>query len=183
MLYAIIAAVVCGLDQLTKYLISSSLDWHEYVDVLPGVLQLTRCANTGGAFSMLSDYTWALTAVSVVCIALFLVLLTRKWLDGGEKAALAMVLGGALGNAIDRILYGQVVDMFVFVPTGLSVFNVADVFICVGGGLFCLLYLIKILKEDRFHHPALKGGEMPELKRLRSRPRLAEDGEDHEDNG
>ena len=183
MIYAIIAVLVCGLDQLTKYAINRSLDWYEEVEAVPGILRLTRCQNSGGAFSMLSDYTWVLTVISIACTGLFIFLLTRKWLGKGEKIALSMVLGGAVGNAIDRIIYGKVVDMFIFVPTGLSVFNVADIFICVGGGLFCLLYLIKIFKEDKFHHPAMKGGEMPELKRLAARQEQARDGDSNEDNG
>lgn len=166
MIYAAIAVLVCAADQYVKHLISSNLEWFEQIDVVPGLFSLTRCTNTGGAFSMLSDYTWALSIVSVVCIALMIVLLCLNWLSRGEKLALSAVMGGAAGNAIDRIFSGEVVDMFVFVPTGLSVFNVADIFICVGGALFCLLYLIRVTKEEKNHRPSVKGGEMPELKRL-----------------
>ena len=162
MLYILLAAVLCGLDQLLKYWVSGSIGLGETMELLPGVLGLTHIKNTGMAFSLLSEHTWLLAALSAVVTVLIGVLLLRRGFTRWEKVALALVMGGAAGNAIDRIFLGYVVDMFNLEFVNFAVFNLADVFIDVGAVLFCVLYIVRVSREDR-----KKRGVMPELQRLR----------------
>jgi len=78
----------------------------------------------------------------------------------------AMVLGGAVGNIIDRIVLGYVIDMFEVDFTDYAVFNIADCFVVVGVILFCIFYLIQVIKEER-QAKILGKGKMPELERLK----------------
>lgn len=162
MLYILLAAVLCGLDQLLKYWVSGNIGLGETMELLPGVLGLTHVENTGMAFSLLSEHTWVLAALSAVVTVLIGVLLLRRGFTRWEKIALALIMGGAAGNAIDRIFLGYVVDMFNLEFVNFAVFNLADAFIDVGAVLFCILYITRVSREDR-----KKRGEMPELQRLR----------------
>nr|WP_232787697.1 signal peptidase II [Spongiibacter nanhainus] len=136
--------VVIGLDQLSKYLAESMLSYARPVEILP-VLNMTLHYNTGAAFSMLSDaggwQRWLFTAIAVGVSVYLLVWLMRlrreQWL---LSMSLAMIVGGALGNLIDRLHLGHVVD-FISVHWGASyfpTFNVADAAISVGAVLLVL---------------------------------------------
>jgi len=151
-----IAASVIGLDQLSKFLAASSLQLHEPLAVLP-FLDLTLAYNTGAAFSVLADGTgWQRWFFVVLALAVSAVIL--GWLrtlgpgDRWSGVALSLILGGALGNVLDRLLAGHVVDfidvyyragsclpLFTPVPIGGNVlechwpaFNLADSAIFLG---------------------------------------------------
>lgn len=137
---------VVVLDQITKAAVSSKLALGESVEVISGFLHLTLVRNTGMAFGLLSrsdlPYKSAvMTLLSVGALAAVLYYTLRS--DQGDRITrfgLAFILGGALGNIIDRIRFGYVVD-FVDVFYGSShwpAFNVADTSICVGVGLLLL---------------------------------------------
>jgi len=134
----ILVLVLIGLDQYVKYLVESHLPFHEPVPVLP-FLSWYRTWNEGIAFSLLSFLNdWALVAVTVV-IVIFVLWLWKstpreKWLS---HLGFALVIGGALGNLIDRVVWGHVVD-FVLVHHGnwsFAIFNLADSFITTGAVL------------------------------------------------
>ena len=136
-----LSAVVVVLDQITKYIAESKLDFRVPVDIFPS-LNMTLVYNRGAAFSFLSDaggwQRWFfITLSSVVSIALV------YWLRNVEKdriflaAGLALVLGGAVGNLIDRSLYGHVIDFIdvYYQNWHFPAFNIADSAISLGAGL------------------------------------------------
>ena len=149
MLYFIIAAAVCALDQLVKLWVTLHVGEGGAVRLIPGIVHLTYLRNTGAAFSMFSSHTWVLACVSVAAMGLLSWLLVRKNLPAGEKFAVALVLGGAAGNGLDRIILHYVVDMFEVEFMRYAICNVADICINIGAILFCLLYIVRSLKEDR----------------------------------
>jgi signal peptidase II len=136
-----LSVVLVGADQVTKALASTYLAFHQPLAVLP-VLNLTLTHNTGAAFSFLSDaggwQRWFFTAVAVAVSAVLLF-----WLRGlppGHRrvgAGIALVLGGAVGNLIDRVVLGHVVDFIDLHYAGWHwpAFNVADSGISVGVAL------------------------------------------------
>lgn len=121
------------IDQLSKLLAKTYINPDEPISVIPGVFQLTLAYNTGAAFSMLHNQPQLL---SVFTSLLFLALLTyglvRTRFAKGELLAMALILGGALGNLIDRLLTGRVTDYFDVIAIHYPVFNVADSFIFMG---------------------------------------------------
>lgn len=165
MIHILIAAVVFGCDQLLKYWTVNNIPYGEAREFLPGLLTLRHEHNTGAALSMMNEHTWMLTAVSAALSIILLVMILRKGFTFREKLCLGMVLGGAVGNGIDRLLHGYVVDMFIFDFFPVFVFNLADAFIDVGAILFAIFYLVRTAKEDK-----LRSGPMPELERLKKGP-------------
>ena len=152
-----LAAAVVVLDQATKWAIVQSMELFEVNPILP-VLDITRLHNTGAAFSFLAQESgwqrWlfiGLGAVVIVGIVYWLRSLPARghaWLG----AALALVMGGALGNVIDRVWHGHVVD-FIHVHWNTAyfpAFNVADSAITVGAAV---LILDAILESRRHRHP------------------------------
>jgi len=137
-LYAILAIVAIVLDQWIKYAVESGLPFQEKIDLLP-FLALFRTYNTGIAFSMLSSFgDTGLIVISLV-VSAFIVYLALRSTPRQIFARLgfALILGGAMGNVIDRAIYGHVVDYILFhTPRwSFAVFNLADVFISVGAFL------------------------------------------------
>ncbi len=145
MIYFIISALIVLLDQASKYFMSIHLSSDKTAELIPGVVGLVYVENTGAAFSFLRDMRWVLVGVSLVVIVLLVLLLARygNKIKPVGRLALACVLGGAFGNLIDRALFGYVVDFFEFEFVHFAVFNVADVFITIGGIVFCIYYLFQ----------------------------------------
>ena len=133
--YAGLVVVAVALDQWIKYLVETRLVMHEMVEVLP-FLALYRTYNTGIAFSMLSSFgDTGLIVVSLAVIAFVLYLASRSTDDQGiARLGFALIIGGAIGNLIDRAVYGHVIDYILFhTPVwSFAIFNLADVFITVG---------------------------------------------------
>lgn len=150
MFYAIIAAfavLIVGLDQWTKYLIIEKVPLHTDLDSILGIFHITHTKNTGAAWGMLEGQTWLFVVVMVLFIAFIVLVICRKWVTKKfELVCLAAILGGGLGNMIDRIFRdGIVTDMIEFDFIKFPVFNVADCFITLG----CAALLIYILFFDR----------------------------------
>lgn len=136
----VIAVVVVGLDRLTKMWITAALDRGEVIYLIPGLLSIVHVRNPGAAFGMLAEAAspWreiSLVAVSAAAVVGFAWMLNRMPRDAvAERVATAAVIGGALGNLYDRVVYGEVVD-FVDVYVGSwhwPAFNVADSAITIG---------------------------------------------------
>lgn len=141
MLNFIIAFIIVLADQAAKYFTTKLIGPGGQMDVLPGIVRLTYVQNTGSAFSMFSDQTFILTIVSgVAVLALILILIFAKMGKFG-KLSLAFILGGAIGNLIDRAAIGYVVDMIEPTFINFAVFNVADIFVTVGA-IFLILYIL-----------------------------------------
>ena len=125
------------LDQLTKYWVMQGMKLGQTIPLWPDVFHFTYVTNKGAAFSLFSEsggwLRWLSLIVSLGLIAL--AVFTR--LDRWEQAGYGFVLGGALGNGIDRFVAGEVVDFLDFRLIRFPVFNLADIFINVG--IICLL--------------------------------------------
>jgi signal peptidase II len=133
--YGLTALIAIVLDQVIKWLVETELPLREPVPVLTN-LALYRTYNTGIAFSMLSSFgDTGLIVVSLAVIAFVLYLASRstddQWI---ARLGFALIIGGAIGNLIDRAVYGHVIDYILFhTPVwSFAVFNLADVFITVG---------------------------------------------------
>ncbi len=135
-----LALAIIAIDHLTKFWVSSVLDFQEFVPVLP-FFSLVLVYNTGAAFSFLADaggwQRWFFIAVGIVATVIIVRLLKRHAHEPRLAFSLALVLGGALGNVIDRIVLGHVVDfLYLHYRTfAWPAFNVADSAITVGAAL------------------------------------------------
>lgn len=150
LLLAVIAATVLAADIVTKVVAVAVLEGREPVELLGGLVYLQLIRNPGAAFSLVTGYTWLLTIVAIGVVVV-IIRVARRLRSTGWAVALGLVLGGALGNLVDRIfrspgpLRGEVVDMVsVFGPDGMRfpVFNLADSAIVTGGALLVLLALL-----------------------------------------
>jgi signal peptidase II len=159
--YALLSAFIVVADQATKWLVRRSLDLHEYREIVSGLLSLSHVRNQGAAFGILADAALPYQAalfVSLSLVALGAIVLYARRLPATAalpQAALALILGGALGNLIDRGAHGYVTD-FVHVywkQYSWPDFNVADSAISTG---VCLLLL------DMLRSPATDEKAKPE---------------------
>ena len=144
----IILIVLIAADQLLKWWTVSHLALGESAPLIPGVIQLTRLHNTGAAWSSFSGARWlliALTAAGMCAIAWLLVKIVRHPLG---QWSLAIILGGGIGNLIDRVRLGYVVDMLDTMFMDFPVFNVADVFVVCGTVCALIYYLAFYSKSD-----------------------------------
>lgn len=140
LLAAMIVGAILFLDQLTKTLIAQNLEIGQRVPVIPGFFDLTHMRNPGAAFSFLAQapewfrQPFFLVATGVAIIALLLFILYAQEEGRLLIIAAAGILGGAVGNLIDRLLYGEVIDFLLFYwrDWAWPAFNVADSCITVG---------------------------------------------------
>ena len=141
MWYAIVAILILIADQGLKYWVTVNIALDTgHVTLIPGVLELTNIHNNGAAFSMLEHAPhWIFIIFTLVFAAIAVFCLRRNVVHGKVgRWSVVLVLAGAIGNCIDRILSGYVVDMFNFLFVRFAVFNLADVFIVVAGIALCL---------------------------------------------
>ncbi|GAB6929640.1 lipoprotein signal peptidase LspA [Paenibacillus sp. JCM 10914] len=151
MVYYLIAFVLFLIDQGTKYLIASRLELYEQIPVIGNFFVITSSRNRGAAFGILQDQLWFFIIVTVIVVG-GVIWYLGKMIKEGRKllpTALALVLGGALGNFIDRLVMGEVVDflMFNFGNYTFPIFNIADSCIVIGVGLIILDTLLEGRRE------------------------------------
>lgn len=135
----LIALAAALLDQLVKWIVQTHMELGETIPIIKNVFHLTYILNPGAAFGLLPHKDWFFLAIVVVLYAAFFIM--RKKIP--EKPAcfplaISLLLGGALGNAIDRVRIGEVIDFFDFRIW--PIFNVADIFICLGVGLIAFYF-------------------------------------------
>ena len=139
------------LDQISKYLIVLNLDLHESIKIIPGVFNFTYIRNEGAAFGSMSDSRWLFMVMSVVMIVGILVFMF--WKKPKSKlllSALTLIVAGGIGNMIDRIRLGYVIDFLdfcAFPNLWKWTFNVADSFVVVGAGIIILWMILDAIKE------------------------------------
>jgi signal peptidase II len=149
-----IAALVLALDQLTKWYIRQTVSLYESISVIDSLFHITHVRNSGGAFSLFANSSdvvrlpfFLLVSVIAVAVLLFFVRRVRP-----EQhlllCALGLILGGALGNLVDRIVYGQVTDFLDFHWRGYywPAFNVADS--CITMGMLVLLFYSLLVHDE-----------------------------------
>ena len=154
LLYTAIIAAVILLDQLTKQLAVDHLKPIDTFPIIPDALHLTYVTNYGAAFGMLADHRWVFLVISTVAIVLMAAYLYYKRDEHPLLGvAISFIIGGGIGNMIDRTLMGYVVDFVDFRLINFAVFNVADIFVCVGCGLM-FLWLFKFAEFDDDKKPS-----------------------------
>lgn len=146
MLSIIVAIVVLGLDRWTKWLVSTKMAEFQEVPVIRGFFSLQYVRNPGAAFGMLAHQQWLFITVSIAAIIGMLWFLRHPEARRGLIPwALGLLMGGAAGNLVDRVLQQRVVDFFLFYYKSYIFpnFNVADIAITCGVGLFILHLLLE----------------------------------------
>lgn len=152
-----ILAVICGIlvvviDQVSKYLVTVKMDLNEVITIIPGVLNFNRILpNAGAAFGILEGKTWLLITVTAIIMVICIGLLIRKTFDSKIMLwALCLVLGGGVGNMIDRVFRGgNVIDFLEFGFVEFPVFNIADCAVCIGAALMVLYFISDFIKDSR----------------------------------
>jgi signal peptidase II len=139
--YGLLAAAAVGIDQWVKALVEATLPFQQPVELIP-FLALYRTYNTGVAFSMFSwigDFGLTIVSLAVALFVLYLAIRTTQD-QVASRIGFALIIGGAVGNLIDRAVYGHVIDYILFhTPVwSFAIFNLADAFITVGAGLVLL---------------------------------------------
>ena len=155
LLLALFTAAIVAVDQLTKYLAAANLVG-KTVTLIPGWLQLHYITNDGMALSLLRGARWLFVVMTAVYLAAVIYVLVKKWFKKTpELWCIAAITGGAIGNFIDRISTGLVIDM-ICIPW-FSTFNVADLFITFGAIILVLYIFIKD-KEFLSDGPLFRAG-------------------------
>ena len=140
---ALFAAGIVAVDQITKFLTVAHIGLYQHVEMLPGVLGLTYVQNTGAAFSYFEGMQWLFAVIFLIFTGLILWEYFKKPqpFTRLERWCIAAIYGGGLGNMIDRLRYGYVVDMIKTEFMEFPVFNVADCFITCG----CIMLLVHLV--------------------------------------
>jgi signal peptidase II len=159
--YYLYAIVVLLLDQFTKWLVVNRLQIGESRPVLGDFFQITSHRNRGAAFGILQDQRWFFIVITLVVAAGIILYLQRTYKEGKKLLpfALSLLLGGALGNFMDRAIFGEVVDFLLFrfqfnwmgspVDYTYPIFNLADSAICIGVALIFIDSIISWRNEKR----------------------------------
>ena len=149
MVYVAAAVLLFLGDQALKLWVSGNFALFETRPFLPGFVELKYVQNTGGGWSVLSEHTWLLSLLTALIIAAVAVLLARRIVRHPLGLwACTLILAGGLGNLVDRLRLGYVVDMFNFQFITFPVFNIADMCIVAGMILGAVYYLFIYDKTD-----------------------------------
>jgi signal peptidase II len=146
--YYLLAILIILLDQFTKWLVVSQMTFGDSIPIINNVLYITSHRNRGAAWGILQGQMWLFYAITLVVIIALIFYIQKaakgKWLLG---ISLALMLGGAIGNFIDRVFRKEVVDFIHTYIFGYNfpVFNVADSSLCIG----VVLLMIVMLRDER----------------------------------
>jgi signal peptidase II len=142
-LFTLFAASIVAADQFTKYLTVANLSLGEHAAFLPGLLRFTYVRNYGAAFSSFQNQQWLFALIFVVFTGLVIWEYRKKAMPFStfERWCIAAIYGGGLGNMIDRVRLGYVVDMIETEFITFPVFNVADCFITCG----CIALMVSLI--------------------------------------
>lgn len=141
------------LDQLTKFLVVEFLDKVQPFVIIDGIFRFSYVENRGAAFGMLDDSRWVfmvLSVIGIVAMAVYLYRFAPK--NALLQVAISLAIGGGIGNMIDRVRLGYVIDFidfYAFPKVWKWVFNVADACICIGAGLLILYMILDIVREGK----------------------------------
>ncbi|NCB73683.1 MAG: signal peptidase II [Clostridia bacterium] len=140
--YLIVAVIILIIDQIAKYWTNANLVVDSASPIIPGVVQLTNVQNRGAAFGIFQDGRWFFIVLTIAVVIAAIILIRKNIIKGKlGRWMLVLVIAGGLGNCIDRLFKGYVTDMFQLQFMNFAIFNVADIFITIGGIIFCL-YLV-----------------------------------------
>lgn len=147
LLMTLAAAIIVAADQITKYLVLANIPLHGYVQAIPGLFHFTYIQNDGAAFSMLKGQQWLFAILfAALTVAVILEFWKKKMgFTAFERWCIVAIWAGGLGNMIDRLRFGYVVDMVNLEFMIFPVFNVADCFITCG----CIALMVSLVFFNR----------------------------------
>lgn len=162
MIWILISIMVgsVALDQLTKWLAVVYLQGKPSFPLWENVLHLTFVKNEGAAFGMLADHRWVFmifSTVAIIGLSIYLFGFCKE--NKLVKLCFAMIIGGGIGNMIDRVALGYVVDFIDFTLINFAVFNVADSFVTVGAGILLFYYSREMYREVKAGQKKEPSGE------------------------
>ncbi|MFL0584924.1 signal peptidase II [Solibacillus isronensis] len=137
-----IIILTLGVDQLFKYLVRNFMDYGQSISIINGFFQLTSHRNTGAAWGIFAGQKIFLISFAIIVIVIGLIY-CRKVTDKLTRIAFGFFIGGAVGNVVDRLFFGEVTDMFEITFINYPIFNTADVFLVCG----VILFFISTYKE------------------------------------
>ena len=137
MISLILITGIVFIDQITKIIVSNFMSLDQHTTFIPYFIRLHYVRNDGAAFGILSNARWVFIVISIIALAAMIFILIKTT----EKhilftISLSFFIGGGIGNMIDRLVYGEVVDFFEFTFVKFAIFNVADIFITFGAIIF-----------------------------------------------
>lgn len=176
MLYAIIAAIILIGDQWLKYWVTVNITLSTgEAALIPGVVKLVNIHNSGAAFGLLGDAAyarWLFLGVAALFIIVIIVVLAKHMFKSRfANWCAVMALAGAVGNCIDRALYGYVVDMFKVEFMNFAVFNVADIFLVVACLAFIIYLIVDIFRGGKSDDDDGEEEEKPRKSERRAEPK------------
>lgn len=142
--------IVLLIDQIVKLLIKTNMNLNEEISIIPNFFSIQYLKNTGAAFSILENQTILLAITSIICISVIIYYLKKEEnLTTAMYLSFGLVLGGILGNLIDRIVYQGVIDFLSFqiFNYNFPVFNIADIGITIGVLLLIIIYISRDIKK------------------------------------
>ena len=135
------------LDQISKFLVLSTLGFERSINIIPNLLNITLVKNKGAAFSLFSNSTTLLTITSILAsIILLTIILKFPPRSHWNLIGLAYLLGGTVGNGIDRLFKGYVLDFIELIPINFPIFNVADISINIA--IICFIIDLRSKKDQ-----------------------------------
>ena len=140
-----LVALFVAMDQFSKYVINQTIPINQSSELIPGFFSLQHVRNEGAAMGILDGQRWIfMTFTVVIIVAAVLFLLSGKVKNRWGILSISMIIGGGIGNMIDRVFLGEVIDFFAFNFWGFEfwIFNVADIFVTCGTFLLALYILL-----------------------------------------
>ncbi len=147
-LWLLVSLAAVAVDQLSKWLCAAYLKTVGSITVIPGFLKFTYLENTGAAFGSFTEHRWVFmlfSTVAIIAVTVYLLLFAEN--NRLLRWSLALIIGGGVGNMIDRITLGYVIDFLDFHAIWQYIFNIADSCVCVGAGLMVLYSILALLQE------------------------------------
>ena len=144
------SVIVLLIDQIVKLLIKTNMNLNEEISIIPNFFSIQYLKNTGAAFSILENQTILIAITSIICISVIIYYLKKEEnLTTAMYLSFGLVLGGILGNLIDRIVYQGVIDFLSFqiFNYNFPVFNIADIGITIGVLLLIIIYISRDIKK------------------------------------
>ena len=146
---SITTALVIVLDQITKLIVSGNMEVGESFGLIPYIMNIHFVRNKGAAFGMLADQRWIFMTFSVIALGIMFYVLKKTNIRSHLfYISMAFIIGGGIGNMIDRTIYGSVIDFMEFDFVSFAIFNVADAFLT-AGVIMMAVYLLFIEKKDK----------------------------------
>lgn len=141
MKYYLLSFIIVLIDQVSKYLTQAYVDLGQQIEWIPGLLSVTHIHNMGAAWSILEGQMWFFYIVTVIVVVMIIYYMQQMKDEPLLKTGLAFILGGALGNFIDRLLHQYVIDMIQLDFIDFPIFNLADTALTIGVILLFIQYI------------------------------------------